>query len=54
MWGLNLGDHGHNDDDPGRFYHIIARRVAGMPARRGDGREWGWVLVEAVMGETNL
>ena len=36
------------------FYHRITRRVAGMTAHRGDGREWGWVLVEAVMGETNL
>ena len=24
------------------FHHIIARRIVGVTARKGDGGEWGW------------
>ena len=30
-------------------YHIIPRRISGMTARRGAGREWEWALVEAAL-----
>ena len=31
------------------FHNSIARRIAGMTAQRGDGREWEWSLVDAGM-----
>ena len=31
------------------FHHSIVIRIEGMKARRGDGGEWEWDLVDAAM-----
>ena len=38
----------------GGFYHNIARRIAGMAARRGAGGEWEWDSVEVALKATGI
>ena len=52
VWEQNMGVNGCNDDGPGRFHHRISRRIAGMTARRGYGREWEWASLEAALEAT--
>ena len=36
------------------FHHIIARRMAGMTPRKGDGDKWEWASVDAALEVTGI
>ena len=36
------------------FHQSITRGIAGMTGKKGDGREWAWALLDAVLNTTGI